>query len=191
MLSGFVKPQSGWVTKIFRRIPGNERITQWPRVPGRRGDMLLCEIAIGQLANHVEKGKWGGGITAFAKGIGLKRPTVEVWMKATATSELAERSANLGTSKVATIERAPEPEEMWACVVVSCAANKMLAEKTISTHLPQKYKDQLQSERRKGDPVEVPSTKTMKKADTILSETTNAVLSTPMAEEKKADIALS
>jgi len=74
-----------------------------------------CEIAIGKLANHVEKGKWNGGIKAFAKGIGLPYATVAEWSLATRTIELSERSDILGTSKVAIIEHAPEElkETVW------------------------------------------------------------------------------
>lgn len=77
-----------------------------------------CEIAIGKLANHVEKGKWGGGISAFARGIGLPLSTVYEWASATRTEELSERSENLGTSKVAIIEQAPDEvkEIVWEWV---------------------------------------------------------------------------
>lgn len=77
-----------------------------------------CEIAIGKLANHVEKGKWGGGIKAFAHGIGLKYTTVHEWSIATHTPELSARADFLGTKKVAIVERADDEvkEIVWEWV---------------------------------------------------------------------------
>jgi len=72
-----------------------------------------CQLTIGKLANYVDKGKWNGGISKFAKGIGIPFSTVQEWAAATATPELTDRSVSLGTSKVAIIERSDDPEQVW------------------------------------------------------------------------------
>jgi len=76
-----------------------------------------CEIAIGVLANYIEKHKggrgWKGGVSELSRGIEIHHSIVFGWMRATKTDKLVERSTSLGTSKVAMIERTPEPEKIW------------------------------------------------------------------------------
>lgn len=75
------------------------------------------QVALGLLFNHVEKGKAGrglkGGMRELARRLNMPWRTAWGLATATATKELAERSASLGTSKVELIERAPEPEKLW------------------------------------------------------------------------------
>jgi len=79
-----------------------------------------CEIAIGILANHIEKYRggrgWEGGVRQFCRAIDIHHSVVFGWMRASKSDKLVERSTTLGTSKVAMIERTPEPKKIWAWV---------------------------------------------------------------------------